>query len=109
MNFEKIMESDFTFNEFMDLINLYILPKELEKLGTAKRIIDEYISLHPSKFTNEENKIINVMSVRLMREMDDLIQSKYGPPSFEGEDDENDLDVIYIPAGRKIGDPVRKS
>jgi hypothetical protein len=108
MNFEKIMESDFNFNEFMDLINPYLISKELEELGKAKRIIDEYTSLCPSKFTKEENKIINVMSVRLMREMDDLIQSRYGSPSFEGEDDENDPDVIYIPAGRKAGDPVRK-
>jgi hypothetical protein len=109
VNFEKIMVSNIKFSELMELTRPYRTSETLEELGEAKRIIDEFSDLQPESFTEEEHAKITRISVRLMREIENLIQLKYGPPSFEGEDDEDDPDVIYIPAGRKVSDPFRKS
>jgi hypothetical protein len=93
-----------TFDELLDLIEPYSMSDTIEDLGEAKRILHE----NAEKFKGEEREKIAQISVRLMREIDSLIQLKYGPPSFEDEDDEDDPNVIYIPAGRKASDPVRK-
>jgi hypothetical protein len=90
-----------TFEELLDLIEPYSMAGTLEGLGEAKRILHE----HADKFSGEEREKIGEISSRLMGEMSDLLPEL----PDDGEEDDDDIPTIFIPAGRKSDVPVRKS
>jgi hypothetical protein len=94
-----------TFDELLDLVEPYSTSDVLEDLIKAKIMLDENST---ENFTQDEKYKIGEISARLMGEIGDILEERRDDSFAIEEEDDDDLNTIRIPAGRKIGDPARK-